>query len=81
MIAGLPRLPKWGHLKELHRAIKLCERVLLNGKSVNITLSPSVEVFSLLTFNDSIVILIACLLFPNILYDFELLLFSSHIFW
>ncbi|KAI9107995.1 hypothetical protein K1719_020868 [Acacia pycnantha] len=22
---GLPRLPKWGHLKELHRAIKLCE--------------------------------------------------------
>ncbi|KAL4010188.1 hypothetical protein IC575_030493 [Cucumis melo] len=23
---GLPRLPKWGHLKELHRAIKLTER-------------------------------------------------------
>ncbi|XLR36476.1 hypothetical protein HN51_045828 [Arachis hypogaea] len=40
---GLPRFPKWGHLKELHRAIKLCEPVLLNGKSVNITLGPSVE--------------------------------------
>ncbi|TKY73791.1 Beta-galactosidase 10 [Spatholobus suberectus] len=40
---GLPRLPKWGHLKELHRAIKLCEHVLLNGKSVNISLGPSVE--------------------------------------
>ncbi|XP_061360009.1 beta-galactosidase 10 [Gastrolobium bilobum] len=40
---GLPRLPKWGHLKELHRAIKLCERVLLNGKSANISLGPSVE--------------------------------------
>jgi len=43
---GLPRLPKWGHLKELHRAIKLCEHVLLNGKSVNMSLGPSVEVFS-----------------------------------
>ncbi|XP_019417218.1 PREDICTED: beta-galactosidase 10 isoform X2 [Lupinus angustifolius] len=40
---GLPRLPKWGHLKELHKAIKLCESVLLNGKSVNISLGPSVE--------------------------------------
>ncbi|GAU19559.1 hypothetical protein TSUD_303720 [Trifolium subterraneum] len=40
---GLPRLPKWGHLKELHKAIKLCEHVLLNGKSVNISLGPSVE--------------------------------------
>ncbi|QCE15155.1 beta-galactosidase [Vigna unguiculata] len=40
---GLPRLPKWGHLKELHRAIKLCEHVLLNGKPVNISLGPFVE--------------------------------------
>ncbi|AES72932.1 beta-galactosidase [Medicago truncatula] len=40
---GLPRLPKWGHLKELHKAIKLCEHVLLYGKSVNISLGPSVE--------------------------------------
>ncbi|KAK7282252.1 hypothetical protein RIF29_10887 [Crotalaria pallida] len=40
---GLPRLPKWGHLKELHKAIKLCEPVLLNSKPVNIILGPSVE--------------------------------------
>ncbi|KAL5555224.1 hypothetical protein UlMin_037460 [Ulmus minor] len=40
---GLPRLPKWGHLKELHKAIKLCENVLLNGNPVNISLGPSLE--------------------------------------
>ncbi|OIV98111.1 hypothetical protein TanjilG_25976 [Lupinus angustifolius] len=40
---GLPRFPKWGHLKELHKAIKLCENVLLYGTSVNISLGPSVE--------------------------------------
>ncbi|KAE9604191.1 putative beta-galactosidase [Lupinus albus] len=40
---GLPRFPKWGHLKELHKAIKLCEPVLLYGTSVNISLAPSVE--------------------------------------
>ncbi|ESQ27378.1 hypothetical protein EUTSA_v10018129mg [Eutrema salsugineum] len=28
---GLLRQPKWGHLKELHAAIKLCERPLLSG--------------------------------------------------
>ncbi|CAL0305256.1 unnamed protein product [Lupinus luteus] len=40
---GLLRFPKWGHLKELHKAIKLCENVLLHGTSVNISLGPSVE--------------------------------------
>ncbi|KAJ3678016.1 hypothetical protein LUZ60_001819 [Juncus effusus] len=30
---GLKRLPKWGHLKELHNAIKLCEKPLLFGNS------------------------------------------------
>ncbi|PON79885.1 Glycoside hydrolase [Trema orientale] len=40
---GLPRLPKWGHLKELHKAIKLCEHVMLNSKPVNISLGPSIE--------------------------------------
>ncbi|RZC00781.1 beta-galactosidase 1-like [Glycine soja] len=28
---GLPRQPKWGHLKDLHRAIKLCEPALVSG--------------------------------------------------
>ncbi|KAJ7951636.1 Beta-galactosidase [Quillaja saponaria] len=28
---GLQRQPKWGHLKDLHRAIKLCEPALVSG--------------------------------------------------
>ncbi|KAM0946343.1 putative beta-galactosidase [Dioscorea sansibarensis] len=30
---GLARLPKWAHLKELHKSIKLCESVMLFGMS------------------------------------------------
>ncbi|XP_059645647.1 beta-galactosidase 1 [Cornus florida] len=30
---GLLRQPKWGHLKDLHRAIKLCEPALVSGDS------------------------------------------------
>ncbi|XP_071722520.1 beta-galactosidase 10 [Rutidosis leptorrhynchoides] len=41
---GLPRLPKWSHLKELHKAIKLCEHALLNGDKTNHSLGPSQEV-------------------------------------
>ncbi|KAK9292604.1 hypothetical protein L1049_020578 [Liquidambar formosana] len=40
---GLARLPKWGHLKELHRAIKLCEHALLNSEPVFLSLGPSQE--------------------------------------
>ncbi|KAG6727684.1 hypothetical protein I3842_02G137500 [Carya illinoinensis] len=29
---GLLRQPKWGHLKDLHRAIKLCEPALVSGE-------------------------------------------------
>ncbi|KAL3618252.1 hypothetical protein CASFOL_038573 [Castilleja foliolosa] len=28
---GLLRQPKWGHLKDLHRAIKICEEALVSG--------------------------------------------------
>ncbi|KAK3194047.1 hypothetical protein Dsin_025357 [Dipteronia sinensis] len=28
---GLQREPKWGHLKDLHRALNLCKKPLLNG--------------------------------------------------
>ena len=28
-LAGLVRQPKWGHLRDLHKAIKLCEDALL----------------------------------------------------
>uniref|UniRef100_A0A7N0U170 Beta-galactosidase n=1 Tax=Kalanchoe fedtschenkoi TaxID=63787 RepID=A0A7N0U170_KALFE len=40
---GLARLPKWGHLKELHSAIKLCEHVVVNGDSASISLGPLQE--------------------------------------
>lgn len=41
---GLPRLPKWGHLKELHKAIKLCENALLNNVPTTLSLGPLQEV-------------------------------------
>ncbi|XP_065874195.1 beta-galactosidase 10 [Euphorbia lathyris] len=40
---GLARLPKWSHLRELHRAIKLCENTLLNGDPIYLSLGPSQE--------------------------------------
>ncbi|KAJ0094199.1 hypothetical protein Patl1_15485 [Pistacia atlantica] len=40
---GLPRNPKWGHLKDLHRAIKLCEQVVLDSGPINLSLGPSQE--------------------------------------
>ncbi|KAL6524620.1 Beta-galactosidase 10 [Orobanche hederae] len=40
---GMARCPKWGHLKDLHRSIKLCEHALLNGKPSNQPLGPSQE--------------------------------------
>ncbi|GMP26545.1 hypothetical protein CsSME_00002943 [Camellia sinensis var. sinensis] len=40
---GLARLPKWAHLKELHRAIKLCEHALLNSESTLLSLGPLQE--------------------------------------
>ncbi|KAJ8765328.1 hypothetical protein K2173_012025 [Erythroxylum novogranatense] len=42
---GLPRLPKWGHLKDLHRAIHLCEHALLNSEPTTISLGPSLEAY------------------------------------
>ncbi|KAJ6711463.1 BETA-GALACTOSIDASE RELATED [Salix purpurea] len=35
---GLLRQPKWGHLKDLHRAIKLCEPALVSGDATVIPL-------------------------------------------
>ncbi|XP_048335049.2 beta-galactosidase 10-like [Ziziphus jujuba] len=40
---GIPRLPKWGHLKDLHETIRLCEPILLYGEPVNIQLGPNAE--------------------------------------
>lgn len=41
---GLVRQPKWGHLKELHEAIKQCENTLLFGHSKLLTFGPLQEV-------------------------------------
>ncbi|XP_057795715.1 beta-galactosidase 16 [Salvia miltiorrhiza] len=35
---GLIRQPKWGHLKELHAAVKLCSQTLLYGSRTNFSL-------------------------------------------
>ncbi|KAF6170572.1 hypothetical protein GIB67_031980 [Kingdonia uniflora] len=40
---GIPRLPKWGHLKQLHEAIKLCEHSLLHGEPTLLSLGPLQE--------------------------------------
>lgn len=32
--SGLLREPKWGHLKQLHKAIKLCEPALVAGDPI-----------------------------------------------
>ncbi|ONK73107.1 uncharacterized protein A4U43_C04F27330 [Asparagus officinalis] len=40
---GLPRLPKWAHLKDLHTAITLCEHPLLHGETTLLTIGPQQE--------------------------------------
>lgn len=40
---GLARFPKWGHLKELHKVIKLCEHALLNNDPTLLSLGPLQE--------------------------------------
>ncbi|XP_059630706.1 beta-galactosidase 16 isoform X1 [Cornus florida] len=40
---GMKRQPKWGHLKELHAAIKLCSEPLLSGAPINSSLGPQQE--------------------------------------
>ncbi|XP_047322873.1 beta-galactosidase 8-like [Impatiens glandulifera] len=40
---GLIRQPKWGHLKDVHAAIKLCEVVILATDPVTTSLGPNLE--------------------------------------
>ncbi|KAK4481313.1 hypothetical protein RD792_012198 [Penstemon davidsonii] len=42
---GLIRQPKWGHLKELHAAVKLCSQTILNGVQTNFTLGAQQEAY------------------------------------
>uniref|UniRef100_A0A2P2M5S3 beta-galactosidase n=1 Tax=Rhizophora mucronata TaxID=61149 RepID=A0A2P2M5S3_RHIMU len=43
---GLLRQPKWGHLKDLHKAIKLCEEALIATEPNTTSLGPNFEVHS-----------------------------------
>ena len=49
MKAGLLNQPKWGHLSDLHKALRHCEKALLYGDSHNTSLGPlqEVDTFSL----------------------------------
>ncbi|KAL2332047.1 hypothetical protein Fmac_019628 [Flemingia macrophylla] len=40
---GLIRQPKWGHLKEVHKAIKLCEEALIATDPTITSLGPNLE--------------------------------------
>ncbi|KAL2232361.1 beta-galactosidase 16 [Sesamum indicum] len=42
---GLTRQPKWGHLKELHAAVKLCSDTLLYGQQSNFSLGALQEAY------------------------------------
>eukprot|EP00250_Pteridium_aquilinum_P020890 c24980_g1_i1 orf=215-2560(+) len=44
---GLIRQPKWGHLKDMHQAIKLCEPAMAKGgTTMYMWLGPNVEVYA-----------------------------------
>lgn len=42
--AGLIRQPKWGHLKDVHKAVKLCEAALVATDPTVSSLGPNLEV-------------------------------------
>lgn len=46
-IIGLIREPKYGHLKELHKVIKLCEKAILNADPTITSLGSYEEVCQL----------------------------------
>jgi hypothetical protein len=44
--AGIIRQPKWGHLKDLHKAIKLCEEALVATDPTITSPGPNLEVIN-----------------------------------
>ncbi|KAF3447015.1 hypothetical protein FNV43_RR12195 [Rhamnella rubrinervis] len=42
---GLMRQPKWGHLKELHAAVKLCSKPLLSGEQTTLYLGQQQQAY------------------------------------
>ena len=49
-VAGLVRQQKWGHLKDLHKVIKLIEETLLATDPTITSLDSDLEVIDLLHF-------------------------------
>ena len=43
-VIGLLRQPKWGHLKDVHSAVKLCEEALVATDPATTSLGPKLEV-------------------------------------
>lgn len=41
---GLVRQPKWGHLRDVHKAIKMCEEALVSTDPAVTSLGPNLEV-------------------------------------
>lgn len=52
--AGFLRQPKWGHLRDLHQAIKLCEECIVNSDPTYMHLGNNLEVLfsEMFTFFD-----------------------------
>lgn len=63
--AGAPRQPKWGHLQELHKAIKLCEEAMVATDPKNTTLGHNVEVKCLYSHSSLSVFELAVRLFHH----------------
>lgn len=52
--AGIVRQPKWGHLKDVHKAVKLCEEALVGTDPTVTSLGQNLEVPLLFIYNHSI---------------------------
>ena len=48
---GLIRQPKYGHLKELHRAVKMCEKALVSADPIVTSLGSSQQVHLFIVHN------------------------------
>lgn len=44
LISGFPRDPKFGHLRDVHRALKLCKKALFKGVKIEEKINEHVKV-------------------------------------
>lgn len=50
LVAGFISQPKWGHLRDLHKAIKHCEEYLVNADPTHLSLGFKLEVYNFSRF-------------------------------